>query len=149
MFDSIPELTLSTGQSLDSIPSLGQIKPHASLNDLDDQNWEKIYRITEDFREYYEDLEKLGTGTTGVVRRSRNRKDGKEYAVKAIDYKGDDELETMVIKIDLTAILPSTKDHQGVPKPQKAESQECGRSLRALHQSYQEEDLHRNGIDPT
>lgn len=56
-----------------------------------------IFFIQNTFHEIYEELETLGEGTSGVVKRCVRIATQEEFAVKIVNFKGDDEIKTLVI----------------------------------------------------
>ena len=55
-----------------------------------------IFHIYGSFSQYYQVLKVIGEGAHGIVRLCKKRSDGKEYAVKIINFKGDDEMKVLV-----------------------------------------------------
>lgn len=66
---------------------------------------ENIHYITTCFTDFFEEFEILGEGTSGTVKRCRSHSDNKDYAVKIVNYRGDDEMKTLVLVCDFFADL--------------------------------------------
>lgn len=56
-----------------------------------------IHYISNSFNNYYEELESLGEGSSAVVKRCRKLSTNEEFAVKIINFRGDDEIKTLVV----------------------------------------------------
>lgn len=57
---------------------------------------EHVHYISNSFKDYFEECEVLGEGASGTVKRCIKLSDGQEYAVKIVNYRGDDELKVLV-----------------------------------------------------
>lgn len=62
----------------------------------DEEIEDGIFRIYGTFEKYYDLYEILGEGTSGTVKRAISKRDGKEYAVKITNYRGDEETVVLV-----------------------------------------------------
>lgn len=58
---------------------------------------EHVHYITNSFNDYFEEYEILGEGTSGTVKRCIKKANKQEYAVKIVNYRGDEELKVLVI----------------------------------------------------
>ena len=57
-----------------------------------------IHFFTGQFSVYYREEEILGEGTSGVVKKCMDVKTGEFFAVKIVQYRGDNEILMLVIK---------------------------------------------------
>ena len=55
-----------------------------------------IFFIENNFNKFYHERETLGEGTSGIVKKCVKVTTEEEFAVKIINFKGDDEIKTLV-----------------------------------------------------
>ena len=67
-----------------------------------------IFRIFGTFEKYYSLHEVLGEGTSGTVKRAVSLTDGKEYAAKITNFRGDEET-VVLVNINEKFILITTQ----------------------------------------
>lgn len=57
-----------------------------------------IFYIENSFHTIYHEMETLGEGTSGVVKRCVKISNNEEFAVKIINFRGDEEIKTLVMR---------------------------------------------------
>ena len=63
------------------------------IKDLGDE----IYELYGNFKNFYDEHENLGQGVSAIVKRCMSKATRKEFAVKIVNTKGDEELELLVL----------------------------------------------------
>ena len=56
----------------------------------------EIYEIFGNFKNFYQECEKLGQGVSAIVKRCISKATKEEFAVKIVNSNGDEELEMLV-----------------------------------------------------